>query len=211
MTEIFEKMKQDLYAGNVEEVQQATHQALQSGINSGDILALGLIAGMDAVGADFKAGRLFIPEVLMCARAMHAGLDILRPSLAESKAQTLGTVVIGTVEGDLHDIGKNLVGMMLEGAGFTIVDLGTSVKPAQFVQAAIEHQAQVVGMSALLTTTMHSMQATIETLRAAGLGDKVKVIIGGAPVTAQFAADITADRYASDAGVAVDTVRELIC
>jgi 5-methyltetrahydrofolate--homocysteine methyltransferase len=165
---------------------------------------------MDEVGRDFKAGDLFIPEVLIAARAMHAGLEVLRPILAESGVPTVGKLVIGTVSGDLHDIGKNLVAMMMEGAGFEIIDLGTDVKPEDFVAAVRNEGAALLGMSALLTTTMPSMQTTIEALVEAGLRDKVKVMVGGAPVTASFAEKIGADAYAPDAASAVDTARSLV-
>jgi len=210
MTDILVQMQKDLYAGNFNQVEAATKTALEQGVPAREILNDGLIAGMDIVGRDFKAGDLFIPEVLMCARAMHAGLDVLRPLLGESGAASQGKIVVGTVAGDLHDIGKNLVSMMLEGAGFEIIDLGTDVKPEQFVQAVLDEDANLVGMSALLTTTMLSMKSTIDALQEAGLRDKVKVMVGGAPVTSKFAEEIGADRYAPDAGAAVDTARELI-
>ena len=161
---------------------------------------------MDEVGVDFKAGDLFVPEVLIAARAMRAGMAILRPLLAEGDVVSAGKYLIATVKGDLHDIGKNLVKMMLEGAGF---DLGTDVGPADFVTAVQEHRPQLVGMSALLTTTMMQMKATIEALEEAGLRDSVKIMIGGAPVTAAFAEEIGADAYAPDAATAVDVAREL--
>jgi 5-methyltetrahydrofolate--homocysteine methyltransferase len=175
----------------------------------GEILNGGLIAGMDEVGKDFKAGDLFVPEVLIAARAMQAGMNILRPLLAEGDIPSAGKYVIGTVKGDLHDIGKNLVRMMLEGAGFETIDLGTDVGPADFVAAVREHQPVLMGMSALLTTTMVNMKTTIEALEEAGLRDTVKVMIGGAPVTTAFAEEIGADAYAPDAASAVDTAREL--
>lgn len=210
MSNILEQMQKDLYDGNTDEVKAATQKALDEGMSAQEILSGGLIAGMDEVGKDFKAGDLFIPEVLMSAKAMHAGLDVLRPLLAESGAPTLAKIVIGTVAGDLHDIGKNLVGMMLEGAGFDIVDLGTDVSPEKFVEAVRTADAKLLGMSSLLTTTMPSMKTTIEALTKAGLRDQVKVIVGGAPVTAGFAQDIGADAYAPDAASAVDTARDLV-
>jgi 5-methyltetrahydrofolate--homocysteine methyltransferase len=164
---------------------------------------------MDAVGKDFKAGDLFVPEVLIAARAMQAGMNILRPLLAESDAAGAGKFVVGTVKGDLHDIGKNLVKMMVEGAGFQTIDLGTDADPADFVKAVQEHQPDLLGMSALLTTTMVNMKSTIDALEEAGLRDSVKVMVGGAPVTAAFAEEIGADAYAPDAASAVDTAREL--
>ena len=210
MSNILEQMQKDLYDGKADEVGTATQKALDEGMSAQEILSDGLIGGMDEVGKDFKAGDLFIPEVLMSAKAMHAGMAVLRPLLAESGALSLAKIVIGTVVGDLHDIGKNLVGMMLEGAGFEIIDLGTGVSPEKFVEAVRAEGADLVGMSALLTTTMPSMKATIEALTEAGLRDSVKVIVGGAPVTAGFAEDIGADAYAPDAASAVDTARSLM-
>ena len=210
MSNILEQMQKDLYEGKFDEVESATKTALDQGMAAQEILNNGLIAGMNVVGRDFKAGDLFIPEVLMCAKAMHAGLDVLRPLLAESGAESLGKVILGTVAGDLHDIGKNLVSMMLKGAGFEIVDLGTDVKPEQFVTAVRDEGADLIGMSAMLTTTMLSMKSTIAALEEAGIRDKVKVIVGGAPVTSKFAQDIGADSYAPDAGAAVDTARNLL-
>jgi len=210
MTDNMKQMQDDLYHGRIDEVESATRQALDGGTPAQEILNQGLIAGMDVVGRDFKNGDLFIPEVLLAARAMHAGLEVLRPSLAESGASTLGKVVIGTVAGDLHDIGKNLVSMMLQGAGFEIVDLGTDVSPEQFVEAVRSEGANLVGMSALLTTTMPKMKTTIEALAEAGLSDQVSVLVGGAPVTAAYAEQIGADAYAGDAVGAVDTARQLL-
>ena len=183
---------------------------MDEGMAAGDVLSGGLIPGMDEVGRDFKAGELFVPEVLIAARAMHAGMDILKPLLAESGIPSAGTCVIGTVKGDLHDIGKNLVRMMVEGAGFTTIDIGTDVSGEGFVEAVREHKPDVIGMSALLTTTMVNMKSTIETLEEAGVRDSVKIMIGGAPVTQAFSDEIGADGYAPDAASAVDLVRELI-
>lgn len=210
MPNILEQMQKDLYSGKVDEVETATQKALDEGMSAQEILDDGLIAGMDQVGKDFKAGGLFIPEVLISAKAMHAGLNVLRPLLAKSGAPALAKIVVGTVAGDLHDIGKNLVGMMLEGAGFEIVDLGTDVSPEKFVETVRAEGAVLVGMSSLLTTTMPGMKTTIKALTEAGLRDSVKVIVGGAPVTAGFAEDIGADAYAPDAASAVDTARGLI-
>jgi len=210
MADILQKIASNLYDGDDETVAELVRQALDQEMEPQEILSGGLIAGMDEVGKDFKAGDLFVPEVLIAARAMHAGMGVLRPLLAESGAPSAGTFIIGTVEGDLHDIGKNLVKMMLEGAGFEIVDLGTDVKPEAFVGAVREHQPKGVGMSALLTTTMVNMKTTLEALEEAGLRDSVKVIIGGAPVTATFAEEIGADAYAPDAATAVDVARDLI-
>ena len=210
MADILQKIASNLYDGEDEAVAELVQEALDQGMEPQEILSSGLIAGMDEVGSDFKAGDLFVPEVLVAARAMHAGMSVLRPLLAESDVPTAGTYVIGTVEGDLHDIGKNLVRMMLEGAGFETVDLGTDVKPAAFVDAVREHQPKIVGMSALLTTTMVNMKATIEALEEAGLREGLKVMVGGAPVTAAFAEKIGADAYAPDAATAVDMARNLV-
>lgn len=209
MADILEKMASKLYEGREKEVAELVQKALDEGMPPGDILQGGLIVGMDQVGRDFKAGEMFVPEVLIAARAMHAGMKVLRPLLAESEASSVGKYLIGTVKGDLHDIGKNLVKMMLEGAGFETIDLGTDVEPEAFVDAVREHQPQLVGMSALLTTTMVQMKATIEALQEAGVRDSVKIMVGGAPVTEVFAREIGADAYAPDAASAVDVAREL--
>lgn len=205
-----EQISAELYNGHAQAVAQLVQQALDEGSAPGTVLKIGLIAGMDKVGEDFKNGELFVPEVLISARAMHAGMDILKPLLTASNAPSAGKVVLGTVKGDLHDIGKNLVKMMLEGAGFEPVDLGTDVSPEAFVDAIRFHQPQIVGMSALLTTTMIQMKATIEALEQTGLRQKVKVMIGGAPVTEAFAKDIGADAYAPDAASAVNSARALV-
>ena len=210
MADILEKIASHLYDGEDEVVAELVQKALDQGMEPQEILAGGLIAGMDVVGKDFKAGDLFVPEVLIAARAMHAGMGILRPLLAEGDVPSTGKYIIGTVAGDLHDIGKNLVKMMLEGAGFETVDLGTDVQPDVFVDAVREHQPTIVGMSALLTTTMVKMKATIEALEEAGLRDKIKVMVGGAPVTAAFAEEIGADAYAPDAASAVDVARSMV-
>jgi 5-methyltetrahydrofolate--homocysteine methyltransferase len=210
MSKLLEQMQKDLYSGDVDAVAAATSTAIGEGISAKEILDNGLIAGMDLVGVDFKAGDLFIPEVLLSARAMHAGLEILRPLLAESGIPSQGKLVIGTVVGDLHDIGKNLVSMMFQGAGFEVVDLGVDVSPEKFVEAVRSEKADLLGMSAMLTTTMPSMKNTIDALTKAGLRDIVKVIIGGAPVTGQYAEDIGADSFVPDAGTAVDAARNLL-
>jgi len=209
MADMLQEIASNLYGGEDKEVAALVQQALDEGMAPDEILQGGLIAGMDEVGKDFKAGDLFVPEVLIAARAMHAGMDILRPLLAEGEVPTAGRYVIGTVKGDLHDIGKNLVKMMLEGAGFQTVDLGTDVSAEDFIAAVREHQPRLMGMSALLTTTMVQMKAIIEALEEAGLRDSVKVMIGGAPVTAAFAEEIGADAYAPDAATAVDVARSL--
>jgi 5-methyltetrahydrofolate--homocysteine methyltransferase len=209
MTDLLEKIASNLYEGEDEEVAALVQQALDQGMDPHEILQGGLIAGMDEVGKDFKADILYMPEVLIAARAMHAGMDVLRPLLAESDLTGAGKYLIGTVEGDLHDIGKNLVRMMLEGAGFETVDLGKDVSPETFVTAVREHQPKILGLSALLTTTMPAMRDTIEALEEAGLRGSVKIMVGGAPVTAAFAEEIGADAYGPDAASAVDIAREL--
>ena len=209
MSHILEQISSGLYNGEAKVVADLVQQALDREMTPAEILDGGLIAGMDVVGKDFKAGDLFVPEVLIAARAMHAGMNVLRPLLAESDVPSAGKYVIGTAQGDLHDIGKNLVKMMLEGAGFETVDLGTDVRPDDFVAAVQEHKPQLLGMSALLTTTMPGMKATVEALEEAGLRDTVKIMVGGAPVTAAFAEQIGADAYAPDAASAVDIARDL--
>ena len=210
MSEILEQLQKDLYDGKVAEVKEATQKALAEGIAPGEILKNGLIAGMDKVGADFKQGTLYIPEVLIAAKAMHTGMDLLKPLLSESDVRSMGKVVIGTVTGDMHDIGKNLVGMMLEGAGFEIVDVGTDTSPEAFVEAVRSEGADILGLSALLTTTMPGMRATIDALAEANLLDKVIVMVGGAPVTEEYAMQVEADGYAPDAASAVDKAKELL-
>ena len=207
---LLQEIASNLYNGENKAVAKLVQQALDQSVAPGEILQGGLIAGMDQVGKDFKAGELFVPEVLIAARAMHAGMGVLRPLLAEADVPSAGKYIIGTVKGDLHDIGKNLVKMMLEGAGFETIDLGTDVAPTGFVAAVREHQPQLVGMSALLTTTMVQMKSIIEALEEAGLRDEIKIMIGGAPVTAAFAKEIGADAYAPDAATAVDVARDLV-
>jgi len=209
MKNLLEKIAATLYEGEEEKVRELVQEAVDDGIGASEVLQGGLIAGMDEVGKDFKAGDLFVPEVLIAARAMHAGMSVLRPLLVEGDTPGGAKYVIGTVKGDLHDIGKNLVKMMLEGAGFETVDLGTDVEPQAFVDAVREHNPAVLGMSALLTTTMVQMKATIDDLIEASLRDSVKIMVGGAPVTQAFAKDIGADAYAPDAASAVDIAREL--
>ena len=210
MADIWQEIASKLYEGQDQTVAALVQQALDQGMAPSEILQGGLITGMDEVGRDFKAGDLFVPEVLIAARAMHAGMDILRPLLVEGEVPSMGKCVIGTVQGDLHDIGKNLVKMMLEGAGFEIVDLGVDVKSSAFVDAVREHRPDVLGLSALLTTTMVYIGAVIEALEEAGLRHSVKIMVGGAPVTAVFSEQVGADGYAPDAASAVDIARELI-
>jgi len=206
---LLKKIASDIYDGKIVEIAELVQGALDQGIEPEEILAGGLIAGMDEVGKAFKAGDLFVPEVLLSARVMHAGMDVLRPLLAESDVPSTGKYLIGTVKGDMHDIGKNLVKMMLEGAGFETIDLGTDVQPEAFVAAVRDHQPDILGMSALLTTTMLNMKATIEAVEEAGLRDSVKIMVGGAPVTATFAERIGADAYAPDAVTAVDVAKSI--
>lgn len=210
MTDILEQISSNLYDGNAGEVSELVQKALADGLSPQQILENGLIKGMDRVGIDFKNGDLFVPEVLIAARAMDAGMKVLRPLLVENEVPFVGKFVIGTVKGDLHDIGKNLVKMMIEGAGFQAIDLGTDVAPESFVAAVQEHKPEIIGMSALLTTTMMQMKSTIEALKSAGLRDSVRVMVGGAPVTASFAEQIGADGYAPDAASAVEVARSLV-
>ena len=209
MADKLQRIAKNLYEGDAEAVAELVQDALDVGIAPDEVLNGALLAGMDEVGRDFKAGDLFVPEVLIAARAMQAGMGVLRPLLADGDIASAGKVVVGTVKGDLHDIGKNLVRMMLEGGGFEVIDLGTDLEPSAFVDGVREHQPHLVGMSALLTTTMTQMKVTIEALEEAGLRDSVKIMIGGAPVTAAFAEQIGADAYAPDAASAVDVAREL--
>ena len=195
--------------GNAPAAQAGVKAALDAGLPAETILKEGLINAMAEVGRLFEENEYFVPEMLVSARAMQSGLTLLRPLLAESGAEPAGRVVIGTVKGDLHDIGKNLVAMMLEGAGFEVIDLGTDVSPEKFVKAVVENKATIVGMSALLTTTMPSMSNTIKALQEAGLRDEVRVMIGGAPVTDGFAKQVGADGYSPDASSAVRLARSL--
>jgi 5-methyltetrahydrofolate--homocysteine methyltransferase len=194
--------------GSFQEVERLTREALQEGLSAQDILNGGLIAGMSVIGERFKKNECYVPEVLLAARAMKAGMALLKPILAVTGAEPIGRVVLGTVKGDQHDIGKNLVRMMLEGAGFEVIDVGTDTPSEKFVEMAKEKKADIVGMSALLTTTMPSMKKTIEALKEAGL--TVRTMVGGAPVTQRFADEIKADAFGRDAAVAVDKAKELI-
>jgi len=191
-------------------VKELTEKALAEGESPQDVLNKGLVAGMTVVGEKFKNNEFYVPEVLIAARAMKSGMEVLRPKLVDAGVEPVAKVAIGTVRGDLHDIGKNLVAMMMEGAGFEIIDLGVDVKPEQFVETVKEKNASLVCLSALLTTTMPAMKDTIEALEAAGLRDKVNVMVGGAPVTQNYADEIGADGYAPDAAGAVDKARELL-
>lgn len=205
-----EKFHTLLSQGKADEVKQLTLEALNGGESPEVILKQGLIQAMEQIGIRFKNGDIYIPEVLIAARAMHAGMAVLKPILSKSAMPLTHKVIIGTVKGDLHDIGKNLVIMMLEGGGFEVVDLGIDVPADKFVDAIRTHQPQVVGLSALLTTTMKEMKTTIEAFEKAGVRNQVKTIVGGAPLTEKFAKDIGADGYAPDAASAVDLVRSLL-
>ncbi|MBN1317598.1 MAG: corrinoid protein [Anaerolineales bacterium] len=196
--------------GDADAAKAETQAAVDSGISAADVLHKACIPAMTEIGRLFEEGERFVPEMLIAARAMQAALEILKPQLVQAKVKAVGKVVIGTVAGDLHDIGKNLVAMMLEGAGFEIIDLGNDVKPAQFVSAIQEHEPDLVGMSALLTTTMTSITKTIEALTEAGVRDQVKVIIGGAPVTQAFADQAGADGYGSSAGGISQLAQDLL-
>ena len=199
-----------LFRGDVSRVKEITLRALQENKEPKEILEQGLIKGMNVVGIKFKNNEIFLPEVLLASRAMHGGLELLQPELIKSGVKAVGKVIIGTAKGDLHDIGKNLVAMMLRGGGFEVIDLGTDVSPEKFLKASQEHQPDIVGISALLTTTMIGMMDVITFLKKAGLRNKIKVMVGGAPVTQEFADEIGAEGYAPDAASAVDKARELL-
>ena len=202
-------LNQKLFEGDREAVPRMTEKALAEGRPVLEVLEEGLIAGMRVVGEDFKHNRIFVPEVLLAARAMKAGMEVLKPLLIDSAAEaSAGTIVLGTVKGDLHDIGKNLVGMMAEGAGFTIVDLGTNTSDEEFVAAVRDHGAVILGMSALLTTTMVYMKTVVDAMKEAGL-DHVAICVGGAPISQGFCDEIGADGYAADAGSAVELFKRL--
>lgn len=207
---LLETIKQLVIDGEEEGVAANVRQALEAGLDHRAILHEALIPAMAEVGRRFEAGDYYVPEMLVAALAMQAGLALVKPHLAAAGGPAGGRAVIGTVQGDLHDIGKNLVAMMLEGAGFEVTDLGTDVPPARFVEAVKQSSAQVVGLSALLTTTMMNMQAVIDGLKGAGLRERVKVIVGGAPLTEQFAREIGADGYAADASRAASLARRLL-
>ena len=210
MSETLSKLSTAVIEGNLEVMEDLTNQALGEGKEAQEVLNDGLMPGMDHVGVEFKAGNMFVPEVLRSARAMQASMSILRPLLAESGVELAGKVLLGTVKGDLHDIGKNLVAMMCEGAGFEVKDLGKDVEPDTFVEEVKNFEPDVLGMSALLTTTMRAMEHTIKSLEEAGVRDEIKIIIGGAPVTQAFADQIGADGYASNAASASDLAKKLI-
>jgi 5-methyltetrahydrofolate--homocysteine methyltransferase len=208
--EILELIQDDLYDGLADEVVKSVKELLKRGMTPYDVLTKGLVAGMDIVGVDFRDGILFVPEVLMAAKAMKAGMEILRPLLAETGAPQVGTMVIGTVKGDIHDIGKNLVAMMMEGGGFTVINLGINVDADTFIKAIHEHKPDILGMSALLTTTMPYMGVVIQTLKEQGLRDQLIVLVGGAPLNEAFAEEVGADAYCRDAAIAVETAKKLL-
>jgi methylmalonyl-CoA mutase cobalamin-binding domain/chain len=204
------QMHDDLYDGLADEIVEGTNLLLQRGWSPSDVLNDALVEGMRIVGIDFRDGILFVPEVLLAANAMKAGMEILRPLLAETGAETIGKVVIGTVKGDIHDIGKNLVGMMLEGAGFEVINLGINTDVEEFLAALEEHKPDIIGMSALLTTTMPYMKVVVETLRERNMRDDYIVLVGGAPLNEEFAMAVGADAYCRDAAVAAEKAKELV-
>jgi len=206
----YDTLKQAVLAGDEATAVAEVKKALAAKADPSDVLDNGLIAGMEVVGKKFRSGEMFLPEVLLCAEVMHKGIDILNPLLAKSGKKSAATVVIGTVEGDIHDIGKKIVALLLEGNGFNVIDLGVDVKGEKFIAAIEKYKPQIVGMSALLTTTMPHMGEIIQTLKAKKLRDKVKVIVGGASVNAEFAKSIGADGYAVEAGTGVELAKKLI-
>lgn len=208
--QVIQQLAEALQKGDADKVSRLTRRAIEEPVDPKVILDHGLLAGMAVVGEKFKAHEIFLPEVLMAAKAMHAGMDLLKPLLIKEGIPTLGTIVIGTVQGDMHDIGKNLVGIMLKGAGFEVIDLGKDVAPERFVEAAQEESAQVIGMSALLTTTMPVMKQVIDLAKERGIYGSVKIIIGGAALSAEYARQIGADAYCFDAANAVDCVKGFI-
>ena len=208
--ELVEQMHDDLYDGLAEEIDEGTRILLERGWSAPEVLNDALVEGMRIVGIDFRDGILFVPEVLMAANAMKAAMAVLRPLLAETGAETVGTVVIGTVKGDIHDIGKNLVAMMMEGAGFEVIDLGINTDAEELIEAILEHQPDILGMSALLTTTMPYMKVVIDTLADRGMRDDYIVMVGGAPLNEEFGLAVGADAYCRDAAVAAETAKDLV-
>ena len=208
--ELVEQMHDDLYDGLAEEIAEGTNILLERGWTATRVLDEALVAGMTIVGVDFRDGILFVPEVLMAANAMKAGMAILKPILSDTGAKPVGKMVIGTVKGDIHDIGKNLVGMMMDGAGFEVYDLGNNVEADKYLAALEEHKPDILGMSALLTTTMPYMKVVIDTMKERGIRDDYIVMVGGAPLNEEFGAAIGADAYCRDAATAVETAKELI-
>ncbi|MAY61277.1 MAG: cobalamin-binding protein [Rhizobiales bacterium] len=208
--DLVQQMMDDLYDGLKEEIEEATQILLDRGWTPYDVLTKALVEGMRIVGEDFRDGILFVPEVLMSANAMKAGMAILRPLLVETGAPKLGTMVIGTVKGDIHDIGKNLVGMMMEGAGFEVIDLGINNPVESYLEAIEEHKPDILGMSALLTTTMPYMKVVIDTMKEKGIRDDYIVLVGGAPLNEEFGQAVGADAYCRDAAVTVETAKSLM-
>ena len=208
--EILKYIAESLQNGDDRKTAEMTAKAIEAAIPAKRILDDGLIAGMTMVGKKFKAHEIFLPDVLLAARAMYAGLELLKPQLLKDKVPTVGKVVIGTVQGDMHDIGKNLVGIMLKGAGFEIIDLGHDVPPEKFIDTALNEGASVIGMSALLTTTMPNMKQVVDLIKQRGLQDKIKTIIGGAPVSDDFAREIGADAYAFDGINSIEKIKNML-
>lgn len=207
----FNTIAEGVIKGNEKLVRQNVQELIDEGSNPLEIINQGLMAGMNVVGARFKKGDMFVPEVMMAARAMNSGIALVKPLINDGDMPSVGKVVIGTVKEDLHDIGKNLVAMMVESAGFNVINIGIDISPEKFAQAIKEHEPDILGMSAMLTTTMMQMKQTIEYLKNEGLRDKVKIIIGGAPVTQQFAEEIGADGYSVDASSAAELCKKLLC
>lgn len=208
--DLLRQISEALQTGSIEKVATLTKKAIEEKVGPSDVLDKGLIAGMSVIGEKYKKHEIFLPEVLLAAKAMYGGMDILKPMFLKDEMPTKGSVVIGTVQGDIHDIGKNLVGIMLRGAGFRVIDLGKDVPPERFIGAAKKENAEVIGMSALLTTTMPIMKKVIELVKKEGLDGKVKTIIGGAPVSAEYARHIGADAYGYDSMNAVESIRRLV-
>jgi 5-methyltetrahydrofolate--homocysteine methyltransferase len=210
MSRLYERLATAIMEGDADKTASLVQRALDQDLPAKDILDNGMVVGMGEVGARFKVGDMFVPEVLMSADSMQAGLDVLRPHLVASGVKLIGKILMGTVKGDLHDIGKNLVNMMCEGAGFEVIDIGFNVDPDKFVEAIKEHRPDVVGMSAMLTTTMRAMAQTIKAIEEAGLRDQVKVMVGGAPVDAAFAERIGADGYGSNAPAGAELAQKFV-
>jgi 5-methyltetrahydrofolate--homocysteine methyltransferase len=210
MSRVYERISTAVLEGDAEKSANLCQKALESGEAAKDVLDNGLVVGMTEVGVRFKRGDMFVPEVLMSAEAMQSGLNVLRPHLIASGVKLVGKILMGTVKGDLHDIGKNLVSMMCEGAGFDIIDIGFNADPEKFIAAIKQHQPDIVGMSAMLTTTMRAMGHTIKAIEEAGLRDRVKIMVGGAPVDAEFAKRIGADGYGSNAPSGADLAKKFV-
>jgi len=208
--ELLDQISESLQKGDGQSVQDLTRRALENKIDPGEILDRGLIAGMTVVGEKFKVHDIFLPDVLLAAKAMYAGMDLLKPHFVAGAAPTKGKIVLGTVQGDLHDIGKNLVAIMLKGAGYDVIDLGSDVSPENFVDTAAAQEARIIGLSALLTTTMPVMKQVVELVHTRGLDDRIRVIIGGAPIDEDYAREIGADAYGFDGINAVERVKSLM-